>query len=120
MHMGHSNEGAGYHLDEEEIPHDTEEEDLGVIITEDGKTRKQCAEATTKAMTKLRIIKRGLKSGLYMHYGSRCRVRRSYKYCHKKNKQTNKLKKNKTKQNKNKQTKKQKTKNIMLLNFKIV
>ena len=59
--MGHANERASYRLGEEVIPHETEEKDLGVIITEDGKTSKQCAAATTKAMTKLRIIKRSFK-----------------------------------------------------------
>ena len=61
MHMGQSNKGDGYRLGEEEIPNGTEEKYLRVIITEDGKTSKQCAAVTKKAMTKLRIIKRSFK-----------------------------------------------------------
>ncbi len=61
MHMGLSNDGAEYHLGDEVIPHDAEEKDLGVIISEDLKSSKQCAAACTKAMTKLRIIKRSFK-----------------------------------------------------------
>jgi len=61
MHMGHGNMGVEYQLGEESIPHGTEEKDLGVIITEDTKTSRQCSAASVKAMTKLRIIKRSFK-----------------------------------------------------------
>ena len=61
MHMGHSNDGLNYHLGGETIPHDSEEKDLGVIISEDCKTSKQCVAAANKAMGKLRVIKRTFK-----------------------------------------------------------
>ena len=61
MHMGGTNQCTNYNLWGEVIPHDTEEKDLGVIITEDGKISRQCAAAATKAMIKLRIIKRTFK-----------------------------------------------------------
>ena len=67
MHMGGTNQGTDYNLGGEVIPHDTEEKDLGVIITEDGKSSSQCAAAASKAMTKLRIIKRTFK-----HFDVKC------------------------------------------------
>ena len=67
MHMGGTNQGTEYKLGGEVIPHDTEEKDLGVIITEDGKSSRQCAAAANKAMCKLRIIKRTFK-----HYDKKC------------------------------------------------
>ncbi len=33
--MGNTNQGVGYKLGDETIPHDTEEKDLGTIISED-------------------------------------------------------------------------------------
>ena len=66
MHMGGTNQGTYYNLRGEVIPHDTEEKDLGVI-TEDGKSSRQCAAAASKAMTKLRIIKRTFK-----HFDVKC------------------------------------------------
>ena len=50
--------GTDYNLGGEVIPHDTKEKDLGVIITEDEKSSRQCAAAASKAMT---IIKRTFK-----------------------------------------------------------
>ena len=61
MHMGHSNDGTNYQLGGETIPHDSQEKDLGVIISEDCKTSKQCVAAANKAMGKLRVIKRTFK-----------------------------------------------------------
>ena len=58
--MGGTNHSTDYNLHDlggEVIPHGTEEKDLGVIITEDGKSSTQCAAAASKAVTKLRIIK---------------------------------------------------------------
>ena len=56
--MGNTSDGTNYHLGDEQIPHDTEEKDLGVYSTENCKSTKQCAAAANKAMSKLRIIKR--------------------------------------------------------------
>ena len=61
MHMGNTNQGVGYKLGDETIPHDTEEKDLGVIISEDTKSTRQSAAAANKAMGKLRVIKRTFK-----------------------------------------------------------
>ncbi len=47
MHMGHGNDGTIYRLGEEEIPQDTEEKDLGVIISDD-KTSKYWAAAARR------------------------------------------------------------------------
>ena len=52
MHMGGTNRGTDYNLLGEVIPHNTTEKDLGAIITEDGKTGRQCAAVANKAMTK--------------------------------------------------------------------
>ena len=59
--MGNTNQGVEYKLGEETIPHDSEEKDLGVIISEDTKSSRQCAAAANKAMSKLRVIKRTFK-----------------------------------------------------------
>ena len=67
MHMGNTNDGTNYHLGDEQIPHDTEEKDLGVYITENCKSSKQCAAAASKAMSKLRIIKR-----TFTHFDQKC------------------------------------------------
>jgi len=61
MHMGNTNQGVEYRLGDEVIPYDTEEKDLGVIISEDAKSTRQCAAAASKAMGKLRVIKRTFK-----------------------------------------------------------
>ena len=66
MRMGGTNQGTDYNLGEV-IPHGTEEKGLGVIITEDGKSSRQCAAAASKAMTKLKIIKRTFK-----HFDVKC------------------------------------------------
>ena len=67
MHMGNTNKGTSYHLGNEQIPHVSEERDLGVFITEDCKTTKQCAAAASKAMAQLRIIKR-----TFTYYDQKC------------------------------------------------
>jgi len=61
--MGHGNQGTKYKLGNEEIPQDSEEKDLGVILTDDCKPSKQCAAAAKKAMNKMRVIKRTFESG---------------------------------------------------------
>ena len=50
IHISQSNEGVGYHLGEEEIPHDTEEKDLRVIITEDVKTASNLLQQPRKPL----------------------------------------------------------------------
>ena len=67
IHMGGTNQSTDYNLGGEVIPLNTEEKDLGVIITEDGKSSRQCAAAASKAMTKLRIIK-----GTFKHFDVKC------------------------------------------------
>ena len=50
IHIGRSNKGVGYHIEEEEIPRDTEEKDLRVIITEDGKTASNLLQQPRKPL----------------------------------------------------------------------
>ena len=67
MNMSNTNDGTNYHLGDEQIPHDTEEKDLGVYITENCKSTKQYAAAASKAINKLRIIK-----WTFTHFDQKC------------------------------------------------
>ena len=58
LHLGHNNKRSDYFLKGERIKEDTEEKDLGVIITEDMKQKRQVAEIAKKANKILGMIRR--------------------------------------------------------------
>ena len=58
LHFGHNNVHNVYYMDNESIQPVTEEKDLGVIISEDLKPSKHCAEVVKKANMVLGMIKR--------------------------------------------------------------
>jgi ribonucleases P/MRP protein subunit RPP40 len=58
MHIGSKNEGQRYVMDGKELKAVKEEKDLGVIVTDDFKVGRQCAEAAKKGNRVLGMIKR--------------------------------------------------------------
>jgi len=58
MHFGYNNRKADYFMDGVNLEHVTEEKDLGVIISEDLKGKKQCSSAVSKANRILGNVKR--------------------------------------------------------------
>lgn len=58
MHVGHNNPNHDYFMSGKKLITVKEEKDLGVIITDDFKTGKQCNEAAKKANKMLGLIKR--------------------------------------------------------------
>jgi len=55
--MGYNNTGPEYFLNGTKLESDSEEKDLGVIISDDLKWDKQCSQAVAKANKVLGLIK---------------------------------------------------------------
>ena len=58
LHVGHNNNNDFYYsIGHEWLNHDTQEKDLGVIVSNDLKPSKQCIEARNKAIKMLGFIR---------------------------------------------------------------
>ena len=57
MHLGHDNTGARSNLNNTFLKETIEENDRGVVLTQDCKPSKQCAKEAAQAMNCLRVIK---------------------------------------------------------------
>ena len=62
MHFGHNNKGVEYTMEGNKLKHSDGERDLGVKISNNGKSSEQCMIAAKKANTVLGMIKRNFKS----------------------------------------------------------
>ena len=58
MHMGYNNTQAEYAMNDVKLECVTDEKDVGVIVSDDLKSGKQCSEAVKKANRMLGMIKR--------------------------------------------------------------
>ena len=58
LHIGYGNNHTTYQLGGTEVPTATQENDIGIIVTENLKVSEQCAKVTKTANKVLGIIKR--------------------------------------------------------------